>query len=466
MTLAMTLDCDRETQQAHSGDHSNGGDDATTSARSTAADNAHPGFAKARLILAAATVLGVVTSTVAALAAPPPIRMHAGNRVPACVTPARLMNFLTEQNPRLEARHRDIAEWYRRHGEKLRVRWDYAFFQMLIETNYLTFRRPDGRPGDVNPRQNNFAGIGTTGGGVPGDRFPDVGTGVLAQMQHLVAYSGERIEAPVAPRTALKQDDIVDASRRLGRPVRFSDLARRWAADPRYARSIEFIAEKFRAGYCRDAAEHEPSSREAAGTERWRRPTEHLGGPAVATAWDTTVLAPSVPAATAPQGKTVVQTARAEKPSSVAALRPIAEAGDTKRAIVRTIWRRGDPPLGAGARSPAKIAPAEKASAKTTTAAPAPARAAAAQTSSASPDHTADALAPRLLAPPSLLEQPQPIARPAPAERSAVSSASSETIAPSQPATHTSGLIGGLAVMALAMETARISPKPALRSGP
>ena len=83
---------------------------------------------------------------------------------------------------------------------------------MLLETNYLSYKTGSGRWGDVDPKQNNFAGIGTTGGGVPGDSFPDVSSGVLAQMQHLVAYSGERVANPLAPRTREKQDDIIELS--------------------------------------------------------------------------------------------------------------------------------------------------------------------------------------------------------------------------------------------------------------
>ncbi len=100
------------------------------------------------------------------------------------------MAFLKMRNGQLAPRYRDIAKWYQHHGEAWRVRWDYAFFQMALETNFLTYRRGNGEPGDVQPAQNNFAGIGATGGGVTGDRFPDVSTGVLAQIQHLVAYSG------------------------------------------------------------------------------------------------------------------------------------------------------------------------------------------------------------------------------------------------------------------------------------
>lgn len=252
----------------------------------------------------------------------PAIRIDNANRVPRCVTPERLMAFLTQRNPRLDSRFRDIAKWYRHHGENWRVRWDFAFFQMALETNYLSFRRPDGRAGDVDPRQNNFAGIGATGGGVPGDRFPDVGTGVLAQIQHLVAYSGELLAQPVAQRTALKQDVIVTASRKLRRPVRFSDLAQRWAADPRYGSSIADVASSFYAAHC--------AGREATGLKRLsavaREPTrtataaqphmQHLLGAADA-------------ARATPPSPRRVETTPPPEPRAA-------------RVVARTIWRRGD----------------------------------------------------------------------------------------------------------------------------
>lgn len=207
----------------------------------------------------AATVLTLLTTSLmpVAHAAPslPEIRLSQRNVVPGCVTPSRLMAFLKTRNGKLDPRFRDIASFYKQHGEAWGVRWDYAFFQMALETNFLSYRRPNGRMGDVDPRQNNFAGIGTTGGGVPGDSFPDVSTGVLGQIQHLVVYSGEMIPKPVAPRTQLKQEHILSGSRALNRPVRFSDLAKRWAADPKYAGSIEWIAERFRADYCKGRAE-------------------------------------------------------------------------------------------------------------------------------------------------------------------------------------------------------------------
>jgi hypothetical protein len=208
-------------------------------------------FCTRRGVLAAAISVVAAGGPAYAAATLPEIRLSAGNPVPSCVTPDRLMAFLKRRNGSLSPRFGEIATYYKRHGEAWHVRWDYAFFQMAIETNFLTYRAPSGRMGDVDPKQNNFAGIGTTGGGVPGDSFPDVSTGVLGQIQHLVVYSGEMVPNPVAPRTQLKQEHILEKSRSLNRPVRFSDLAKRWAADPKYGGSIEWVAERFRGEMCR-----------------------------------------------------------------------------------------------------------------------------------------------------------------------------------------------------------------------
>lgn len=62
------------------------------------------------------------------------------------------------------------------------VRGDIAFAQMLKETGNMKFG------GDVNYKQNNFAGIGATGG-VPGNSFPTIEIGILAHVQHLKSYA-------------------------------------------------------------------------------------------------------------------------------------------------------------------------------------------------------------------------------------------------------------------------------------
>ena len=242
-------------------------------------------FGAGRIAIAVLT-LGLAAGV--ADAAPPKIRTDAGNTVPRCVTPKRLMAFIKTRNSNLDPRFADIAAAYKRHGDIWRVRWDYAFFQMAVETNFLTYRTGNGRWGDVNPKQNNFAGLGTTGGGVPGDSYPDVNTGVLAQIQHLVVYSGERIDEPVGARTRLKQDDIlVTMASKKGRTT-FADLARRWAADKHYGASIEWVANNFRQQFCNGAdraedAEPAPASpvKRVAAVKKLA-PAANLGGPAEA----------------------------------------------------------------------------------------------------------------------------------------------------------------------------------------
>jgi hypothetical protein len=224
----------------------------------------------------------------------PDIRLGPGQSVPRCVTPSRLNRHLQERTRDLDPRFRDIARYYKQHGETLRVRWDYAFFQMLLETNYLSYKTGSGRWGDVNPKQNNFAGIGATGGGVPGDSFPDVSSGVLAQMQHLVAYSGERVPRPLAPRTREKQDDIIELSQALGRSVRFDDLTNRWAKDRNYAKSIEWVAERYRQANC--TASGEPLH-PAADDVEVRKPRQQVAGAASPPAAAMAVPAPPRPPA-------------------------------------------------------------------------------------------------------------------------------------------------------------------------
>lgn len=271
--------------------------------------------ARVRILLSTPIAAGVLAlcglSGAARAGELPEIRLSARNAVPACATPDRLMAFLKRRNATLAPQFKSIAGHYKKHGERWGVRWDYAFFQMAIETNFLTYRRPDGRMGDVNPKQNNFAGIGTTGGGVPGDSFPDVSTGVLGQIQHLVAYSGEAVSNPVAQRTQLKQQHILEKSRALGRPVRFSDLAKRWAVDPKYGNSIEWVAQKFRTEFCpaggRQEAEVLPWQRRSDATPAEPAPQ----GPAVRTVWRsdgaTRVAEDSAPEAKAKAGEPSAQ---------------------------------------------------------------------------------------------------------------------------------------------------------------
>ena len=177
----------------------------------------------------------------------PAIKTTRSNSVPACVTPGRLIAYLESRNPQLDPRFRAIASEYMRLGETLGLRWDYAFYQMLLETGSLSFR--DGnRSGDVKPAQNNFAGLGATGRGEHGESFKDIATGVRAHLEHLLLYAGERVDNPVADRTRKVQEwgVLTDWHKRFARPVTFSDLAAKWAPGTRsYGRMIAGIAERF-----------------------------------------------------------------------------------------------------------------------------------------------------------------------------------------------------------------------------
>ncbi len=111
-----------------------------------------------------------------------------------------------------------------------------ALVQMVHETNWLRFG------GSVKARQNNFAGIGVTGGGVAGLSFPDVRTGALAHVQHLKAYGSTK---PLSSPTVDPRFKYV----KRGTAPTVGALTKRWAMDPNYGdkltrlyRSLEGLA--------------------------------------------------------------------------------------------------------------------------------------------------------------------------------------------------------------------------------
>jgi len=190
----------------------------------------------------------ILAPSVAGAADLPAIRVSETNHVAACATPGRLMAYVHERNPKLDPRYETLASEYMRHGEALNVRWDYAFFQMLLETGYLAYG------GDVKPEQNNFAGLGATGKGARGESFKDISAGARAHIEHLVMYSGDRVENPVAERTRNVQEwgVLTEWQSSLSGPVTFTQLAAKWAPGTRrYAADIGAIADRFFDGICK-----------------------------------------------------------------------------------------------------------------------------------------------------------------------------------------------------------------------
>ena len=76
-----------------------------------------------------------------------------------------------------------FCQMYVEEAEAEGVRPEVAFAQTMKETGFLQYG------GDAHIEQFNFAGLGTTGNGVPGNSYPDVRTGIRAQIQHLKAYA-------------------------------------------------------------------------------------------------------------------------------------------------------------------------------------------------------------------------------------------------------------------------------------
>ena len=78
---------------------------------------------------------------------------------------------------------RTYCQIFKEEAENEGVKVEVAFTQAMLETGYLKFG------GDVKPNQYNFAGIGATGNGNPGNSFGNVRTGIRAQIQHLKCYA-------------------------------------------------------------------------------------------------------------------------------------------------------------------------------------------------------------------------------------------------------------------------------------
>ncbi|MBW4647292.1 MAG: N-acetylmuramoyl-L-alanine amidase [Kastovskya adunca ATA6-11-RM4] len=137
----------------------------------------------------------------------------------------QLMMFLKSNNEDALSQFPDIARLYREEAAIEGVNYDIAFCQMCVETSFLRFG------GVLKPSQNNFAGLGTVGGGAETASFPSARIGVRAQVQHLKAY------ASVEPLVL----EIVDPRFRFvarGIAPLVPQLSGRWSADLQYGAKI------------------------------------------------------------------------------------------------------------------------------------------------------------------------------------------------------------------------------------
>lgn len=150
----------------------------------------------------------------------------------AVATKAQAVALLKQSNPdlKLSCSAEEIVDLYWQEAGREGVRQDLAFAQALVETGFFRFG------GDVKPEQNNFCGLGTTGGGVKGAHFKTPELGARAHIQHLLAYTTQK-----HPSTK-----IIDPRYDLAHAIRLErglcdtwyKLNGTWAMSPNYSEKI------------------------------------------------------------------------------------------------------------------------------------------------------------------------------------------------------------------------------------
>lgn len=137
----------------------------------------------------------------------------------------QLLMFLKGNHEKALVDFPDLPKLYREEGAIEGVNYDIAFCQMCLETNFLRFGS------EIDPAQNNFAGLGAIGGGASAASFPSARIGVRAHIQHLKAYASTEplVRELVAPRFRFVARGVA--------PL-VGQLSGRWAADLDYGTKI------------------------------------------------------------------------------------------------------------------------------------------------------------------------------------------------------------------------------------
>lgn len=135
-------------------------------------------------------------------------------------------------NPNLPVSAEEIVAYYYEEAIREGIRPELAFAQALKETGFFRYG------GDVVPEQNNYCGLGTTGGGVRGLYFSSPQMGVRAHIQHLLAYTSTRM-----PTTEIVDPRYSIVRQRYGNHTlaKWYDLNGRWAV-PGYHYGQDILA--------------------------------------------------------------------------------------------------------------------------------------------------------------------------------------------------------------------------------
>ncbi|MCR5834584.1 MAG: glucosaminidase domain-containing protein [Selenomonadaceae bacterium] len=104
-------------------------------------------------------------------------------------TQDQMINFINKRNPnpKLNCSVENIVHLYYLEAGREGIRPDIALCQAIKETGTWAYG------GDVVPEQNNYCGLGTTGGGVKGAYFNTPQMGARAHVQHLLSYASKRL---------------------------------------------------------------------------------------------------------------------------------------------------------------------------------------------------------------------------------------------------------------------------------
>lgn len=100
---------------------------------------------------------------------------------------SQMVNFIKYRNPdpKINCTVEELVKYYYEEAGLEGIRPDIAICQAIKETGTWNYG------GDVVPEQNNYCGLGTTGGGVKGAYFDTPQLGVRAHIQHLLAYTSK-----------------------------------------------------------------------------------------------------------------------------------------------------------------------------------------------------------------------------------------------------------------------------------
>ncbi|MBD2384131.1 hormogonium tapered terminus morphoprotein TftA [Cylindrospermum sp. FACHB-282] len=143
----------------------------------------------------------------------------------------QLQLFLRNNNENALVNFPDLPKLYREEAAIEGINHDISFCQMCIETGFLRFG------GEIKPGQNNFAGLGTIGGGAEAASFKSARLGVRAHIQHLKAY------ASLEP---LVQEEVDPRFRFVTRGIAplIDQLSGRWSADLEYGAKITAMVKR------------------------------------------------------------------------------------------------------------------------------------------------------------------------------------------------------------------------------